>query len=103
MAKQKTQLLRLGLRGRVYAGHINTIFRHHGGARALSARDISRTKLVCLFWIKLVTALFDAIRPLPSLLLLCGSYGGTAIEYTPTTGRPDDWDRVAGKTKRALP
>ena len=26
---------------------INTIFRHHGGgARALSARDISRTKLV---------------------------------------------------------
>ena len=66
---------------------INTIFRHHCGARALSAREISRTKLVWLFWIKLVTALFDAMRPLPSLLLLCGSYGGTAIEYGSSTGQ----------------
>ena len=31
---------------------INIIFRHHGGARALSARYISRTKLVCRFWVK---------------------------------------------------
>ena len=48
--------------------------------RAIIARDISRTKLVFLFWIKLITALSDAMRTLPSLLLLCGGYGGTAIE-----------------------
>ena len=55
-------------------------------ARALYPRDyISRTKLVFLSWIKLVKAHLSAMRPLPSLLLLCGSYGGTAIAYT--TGR----------------
>ena len=40
-----------------------------------------------LFWIKLVTALSDAMRTLPSLLLLCGGYGGTAIEYGSLTGQ----------------
>ena len=55
--------------------------------RAIIARDISRTKLVFLFWIKLVTALSDAMRTLPSLLLLCGGYGGTAIEYGSLTGQ----------------
>ena len=49
--------------------------------RAIIARDISRTKLVFLFGSKLVTALSDAMRTLPSLLLLCASYGGTAIRY----------------------
>ena len=53
----------------------------------LVEHDISRTKLVWLFWIKRITALFDAMRPLPSLLLLCGSYGGTAIEYGFSTGQ----------------
>ena len=48
--------------------------------RAIIARDISRTKLAFLFGSKLVTALSDAMRTLPSLLLLCGGYGGTAIE-----------------------
>ena len=36
---------------------INIIFRHHGGARALSARYISRTKLVWRFWVKLYRTL----------------------------------------------
>ena len=49
--------------------------RRHRGARALSARYISRAKLVFLFWIKVVTAHFSAMRPLSSLLLLCSSYG----------------------------
>ena len=40
-----------------------------------------------LFWIKLITALSDAMRTLPSLLLLCGGYGGTAIEYGSLTGQ----------------
>ena len=55
--------------------------------RAIIARDISRTKLVFLFGSKLVTALSDAMRTLPSLLLLCGGYGGTAIEYGSLTGQ----------------
>ena len=29
----------------------------------------------------------DAMRPLPSFLLLCASYGGTAIEYGLSSGQ----------------
>ena len=36
---------------------------------------------------KTYTALSDAMRTLPSLLLLCGGYGGTAIEYGFLTGQ----------------
>ena len=38
-----------------------------------------------LVWAKLVTA--NAMRPLPSFLLLCASYGGTAIEYGLSSGQ----------------